>query len=294
MDCSPQGSFVLGISEARILEWVAISFSKASSPPRVQTWASCVSCIDRWILYHWATRVVLSGWCWWWGVPSVPHLLTLELSWREKSSSRTCHQDRQRQGAWPSMLAPDAVSRSASPYSLPKRLPGPHLTSEGRRGREGEQIEVFGASTNDMCHSRGRWQHTECLLCALTSAGYLTHFYLILIATLWQRSSYLHFLKWGARDLKRWVNAPRSEAWRRGLLDSVCFIFVIDSYTFRSILWGISLPLYFSLCWEGSRGMVWGCPVSKLRMWGLCSSIPQGGECQQQFTWRENDPYLLR
>ena len=28
MDCSPPGSFVHGILQARILEWVAISFSK--------------------------------------------------------------------------------------------------------------------------------------------------------------------------------------------------------------------------------------------------------------------------
>lgn len=40
-------------------------------------------------------------------------------------------------------------------------------------------------------------------------------------------------------------------------------------------------------------GWVRGCPVSKLRMWGLCSSIPLGGKCQRQFTWKENDRYLL-
>ena len=33
-------------------EWVAISFSKGSSWCRDRT---CISCIDRWILYHWAT-----------------------------------------------------------------------------------------------------------------------------------------------------------------------------------------------------------------------------------------------
>ena len=33
MDCSPQGSSVHGISQARILEWVAISFSRGSSWP---------------------------------------------------------------------------------------------------------------------------------------------------------------------------------------------------------------------------------------------------------------------
>ena len=34
MDCSPPGSFVYGIFQARILEWVAISSSKGSSWPR--------------------------------------------------------------------------------------------------------------------------------------------------------------------------------------------------------------------------------------------------------------------
>ena len=37
---------------ARILEWVAISFSRESSLPEDQTCASCVFCIGRWILYH--------------------------------------------------------------------------------------------------------------------------------------------------------------------------------------------------------------------------------------------------
>ena len=53
MDCSPQGSSVHGFSQARILEWVAISFSRASSQHRNQTHISCVSCTaGGWILYH--------------------------------------------------------------------------------------------------------------------------------------------------------------------------------------------------------------------------------------------------
>ena len=40
------------ISQARILEWVAISFSRRSFRPRNQT---CISYIGRWVLYHWAT-----------------------------------------------------------------------------------------------------------------------------------------------------------------------------------------------------------------------------------------------
>ena len=37
MDCSPPGSSVHEIFQARILEWVAISFSRGSSPPRDRT-----------------------------------------------------------------------------------------------------------------------------------------------------------------------------------------------------------------------------------------------------------------
>ena len=41
MDCSPPGSSVHGICQARILEWVAISFSRESSQPRDPTHVSC-------------------------------------------------------------------------------------------------------------------------------------------------------------------------------------------------------------------------------------------------------------
>ena len=56
MDCSPPGSSVHGISQARILEQVAISFSRGSSLIRGQT---CVSCVGRQIIYHWAIREAL-------------------------------------------------------------------------------------------------------------------------------------------------------------------------------------------------------------------------------------------
>ena len=47
MYCSPPGSSVHGISQIRILEWGAISFSRRSSWPR--DWIH-VFCIGRWIL----------------------------------------------------------------------------------------------------------------------------------------------------------------------------------------------------------------------------------------------------
>ena len=43
MDCSPPGSSVHGILQARILEWVAISFSRGSSRPRDQTQVSHIA-----------------------------------------------------------------------------------------------------------------------------------------------------------------------------------------------------------------------------------------------------------
>ena len=42
MDCSPSGSSVHGILQARILEWVAIPFSRQSPWLRAQTLVSCI------------------------------------------------------------------------------------------------------------------------------------------------------------------------------------------------------------------------------------------------------------
>ena len=53
MDCSLPVSSLHGILQARILEWVAISSSRGSSPPRDPT---RISCIGRQILYCWTVR----------------------------------------------------------------------------------------------------------------------------------------------------------------------------------------------------------------------------------------------
>ena len=53
INCSLPGSSVHGILQARILEWVAISFSRGSSPPR--NWTQ-VSCIAGRFFTIWATR----------------------------------------------------------------------------------------------------------------------------------------------------------------------------------------------------------------------------------------------
>ena len=56
MNCSPPDSFVYGILQARIQEWVAISCSRGSSQLRDGTCVSCISCTGRQILYCWDTR----------------------------------------------------------------------------------------------------------------------------------------------------------------------------------------------------------------------------------------------
>ena len=53
MDCSLPGSSVHEILQARILEWVAISFCRGSSQPRDWSWVSCTT--GRFFT-NWATR----------------------------------------------------------------------------------------------------------------------------------------------------------------------------------------------------------------------------------------------
>ena len=52
LDCSPRGSPICGILQARLVEWVAFSSSRGSSQSRDRTWVSYVSGIGRWVLYH--------------------------------------------------------------------------------------------------------------------------------------------------------------------------------------------------------------------------------------------------
>ena len=53
MDCSPPGSSAHGISQTRILEWVAISYYKGSSWPMFPIQ---VSYIAGWFFTNWSTR----------------------------------------------------------------------------------------------------------------------------------------------------------------------------------------------------------------------------------------------
>ena len=51
-NCSPPGSSVHGILQARVLKWVAMPSSRGSSWPRDWTRISYVPCLGRWVLQH--------------------------------------------------------------------------------------------------------------------------------------------------------------------------------------------------------------------------------------------------
>ena len=88
MDCSPPGFSVHGISQTRILEWVAIPFSRESSWPRDRTW---VSCVGGGFFTVWATREAPEYWSRW-PIPSPGDLpdwtLTLYTLKREFSGKK--------------------------------------------------------------------------------------------------------------------------------------------------------------------------------------------------------------
>ena len=93
---SPSGSSVLGILQARILEWVAISSSRGSSPPR--DWTH-ISCIGRWFLSYWAT----------WETPGCCRCQSLDsqlfwcVDWLGRTCAQICVWDFREQGCswWP-------------------------------------------------------------------------------------------------------------------------------------------------------------------------------------------------
>ena len=98
MACSPPGSSVHGIFQARILECHFLL--QGSSQPRDWTSLSCVSCFSRWILYHWATW---EAQCWgrlWstidtWDNEMGPTMFQLLLGFRNKNH-KSCFRGKNR------------------------------------------------------------------------------------------------------------------------------------------------------------------------------------------------------
>ena len=65
MDCSLSGSSLHGVLQARILEWVAISFARGSSQPRdqMQVFLHCRQMFYQ--LSHQGPGLKPQEWCWW-------------------------------------------------------------------------------------------------------------------------------------------------------------------------------------------------------------------------------------
>ena len=80
---------VHGVFQARVLEWVAISFSRGSSQPRNQTWVSCIAgrCCTIWA----------TGKCYTWYIRPIKGECEISLiseqirwGWESKSSEHGC------------------------------------------------------------------------------------------------------------------------------------------------------------------------------------------------------------
>ena len=83
MDCwSLSGSSFHGISQERILQWVAISYSRVSSQPRDWTWVSCVFCTGGQILYHCSTCEAL-----YWAHVACKNIWLSEREWGQARST---------------------------------------------------------------------------------------------------------------------------------------------------------------------------------------------------------------
>ena len=76
MDCSPPGSSVRGILQARVLESVAISFSRGSSQLRNQTWVSCTA--GRFTVKPWGKPLLQSIK---WDNYNLPPELVVRMKW---------------------------------------------------------------------------------------------------------------------------------------------------------------------------------------------------------------------
>ena len=112
MYSSPPGSSVHRVFKARILQWVVFSFSRVSSWSRDQT---CVSCIGRWILYHWSH------------LGSILVFTKCHLCWSEDC---TCRQSLRKLPCLPPTPAPQSILLNDSmkqklAYASPKELEVP-------------------------------------------------------------------------------------------------------------------------------------------------------------------------
>ena len=136
MDCSPPGSPVHGILQTRILEWVAVPFSRGSSQPRDQIHVSSIA--GRFLTPEPMKRTAQkhTGWDGW----------RRSVAQRSYPSPKVRGCDREYQAAsaqeWPRGATPCPRSGAATERSYPmsevrgsSREKLPHTRGQGRRPR---------------------------------------------------------------------------------------------------------------------------------------------------------------
>ena len=126
VDCSPPGSSVHGILQARRLEWVAISFSRGSSRPRDRTQVSRIAGrrFNLWATreYQYTAILILKDHIKFHYPFSIVLLFALSAKLLPlKKQNKTSH------SSWFMSLKPKIIFRNTSPLNLPVSHP-PALT----------------------------------------------------------------------------------------------------------------------------------------------------------------------
>ena len=114
MNCSPPGSCLHGILQLRILERVAILFSRGSSQPRDQTQVSCTS--GRFFT-SWATRAALESGCWVLNEDVRKGKDDQKLEWRIQAELRAMEDRPSLDGGAPAGLEPAVFQNCLLPIS---------------------------------------------------------------------------------------------------------------------------------------------------------------------------------
>ena len=143
MDHSLPGSSVHGIFQARILQWVAMSYSKVSFQPRDQSCISCVSCIGRQILYH-----VSSG-----KPTGIVSSLSVAVEGHNEMTPVMCHEIPKRILLAPSV--PSLLRVAVTPVAISPKLTTGNTGGGGVIPRDAQTLEQGGQPRNVHCAHSG-------------------------------------------------------------------------------------------------------------------------------------------
>ena len=156
MDCSPPGSSVHGILQARILECIAVSLSRGSCRPRDWTWVSCTA--GRFFMVCTTREALFSS------VQSLSRLRVFATPWiaaRQPSLSITNSRSSLRLMSIESVMA-SAISSSVVPFSsCPQPLPASEYFPMSQLFAWGGQSTGVSALTSFLPKKSQGWSPSE-------------------------------------------------------------------------------------------------------------------------------------